>query len=381
MFFAIARRLQPPAGNTVDQRAALQRGLADPARAATSRASPTASSGPSAPARASRSRSTRPSTRTTATSSRSSTTRRSSTRSRTSTNIRNVSGPGPLRRAALPVHAPAAAAASTFDPNHGLIIGDNGDINLAPCVINAIPQGERGPPADDRDAAGQQHRGAGADRDEGVGARSPSARRTARYTQRRSAQPPVRATGACRVSALFTQAGCAACHGTTLFSNSIKDSRRRPPAAPVVTERPRTRLRRRGQPGRPRRTSSSSCTNIGSFNLGVPGAGNPIGNNIGATELTTRAASRGGPADDAAARRARARLQRRRQGERLRHPVVLGIDAVAALLPQRRVRDARLRAQQRPGAAPPPRRSPGSRPTRSRSAGPGAVIAFRRSLD
>ena len=42
-------------------------------------------------------------------------------------NIRNVSGPGPLA-AAVACSAPPPAT-STFDPNHGLIIGDNGDIN------------------------------------------------------------------------------------------------------------------------------------------------------------------------------------------------------------------------------------------------------------
>src|SRR4030095_14428453 len=40
-------------------------------------------------------------------------------------NIRNVSGPGPLAGGAL-------------DPNHGLLIGDNGDLNVAPSVLNAF---------------------------------------------------------------------------------------------------------------------------------------------------------------------------------------------------------------------------------------------------
>src|SRR5437870_1492895 len=40
-------------------------------------------------------------------------------------NIRNVSGPGPLAGGAL-------------DPNHGLRIGDNGDLNVAPSVVNAF---------------------------------------------------------------------------------------------------------------------------------------------------------------------------------------------------------------------------------------------------
>src|SRR3712207_2811159 len=35
---------------------------------------------------------------------------------------------------------------------------------------------------------------------------------------------------------LFSQAGCAACHGTTLFSNSIKDYVSPPAAAEIATE-------------------------------------------------------------------------------------------------------------------------------------------------
>ena len=60
-------------------------------------------------------------------------------------NIRNVSGPGPLRRAARAAPAPPPAT-STFDPNHGLLIGDNGDINLAPCVLNAFAKPNAGRP-------------------------------------------------------------------------------------------------------------------------------------------------------------------------------------------------------------------------------------------
>jgi YVTN family beta-propeller protein len=54
-------------------------------------------------------------------------------------NIRNVSGPGPLQ-AAVPCSAPAPGgpSTSTFDPNHGLLIGDNGNINTPPCTIVAF---------------------------------------------------------------------------------------------------------------------------------------------------------------------------------------------------------------------------------------------------
>ena len=61
-------------------------------------------------------------------------------------NTRNVSGPGPLV-AAVTCNAPAAGAPATgtLDPNHGMLIGDNGDINVAPCILNNFnkPNGGR----------------------------------------------------------------------------------------------------------------------------------------------------------------------------------------------------------------------------------------------
>ena len=48
-------------------------------------------------------------------------------------NIRNVSGPGPLTGGAL-------------DPNHGLLIGDNGDLNVAPSVVNGFARANAGRP-------------------------------------------------------------------------------------------------------------------------------------------------------------------------------------------------------------------------------------------
>src|SRR5207247_3023262 len=44
-------------------------------------------------------------------------------------NIRNVSGPGNL---AAPINGNA------LDPNHGLLIGDSGDLNVAPSAVNAF---------------------------------------------------------------------------------------------------------------------------------------------------------------------------------------------------------------------------------------------------
>ena len=52
-------------------------------------------------------------------------------------NIRNVSGPGPLA-APLPCSSAPPPSTSALDPNHGLLVGDNGDLNLAPCVLNSL---------------------------------------------------------------------------------------------------------------------------------------------------------------------------------------------------------------------------------------------------
>ena len=63
-------------------------------------------------------------------------------------------------------------------------------------------------------------------------------------------------------------------------------------------------------------------------------------------------------------------------------PSVLGIDSCPALLPQRSVRDARLRAQQRQAPHLHAGRGPGSQPDALANAKDRArVVAFLRSLD
>jgi YVTN family beta-propeller protein len=201
-------------------------------------------------------------------------------------NTRNVSGPGALA-AAVPCSDPIPPAApantSTFDPNHGLIFGDNGNINLPPCVINAIPL--------KANANRQQLKVTLPGSNTAVPAqtamrewvrnaiRTPDGPFTKRGVPGRLSPADVRAG-----QALFSQAGCAACHGGTLFSNAIKDYVSPPAAAEIANERmplaPGT-----NPVGAP--YVAKFITNIGSFNLGVPGQGNDLGANIGATELTT----------------------------------------------------------------------------------------------
>jgi cytochrome c peroxidase len=165
-----------------------------------------------------------------------------------------------------------------------LIIGDNGSINFAPCVLNAIPA---------KANAGRPNVTVTLPGSNTAVPAATAMREWVRNAVRTPDGPFTNsALGASRLNpaqvrageALFTQAGCAACHGTTLFSNSIKDYVSPPAAAEIANERmplaPGT-----NPVGAP--YVAKFITNIGSFNLGVPGQGNDIGSNIGATELTT----------------------------------------------------------------------------------------------
>jgi len=197
-------------------------------------------------------------------------------------NTRNVSGPGALA-AAQACSAPPPAT-STFDPNHGLIIGDV-DPNLAPCVINAIPakaNADRSQVTVTLPGSNVAVPAATALREWVRNAiRTPDGPFTNRSLGRSRLNPASVRAG----EQLFAQAGCNGCHGGTLFSNSIKDYVSPPAATEIATET--------NPPAAPGTNPVAApyvfrfITNIGSFNLGVPGQGNDIGNNIGATELTT----------------------------------------------------------------------------------------------
>jgi len=199
-------------------------------------------------------------------------------------NVRNVSGPGPL---ATPIACSdplvGQPATSTFDPNHGLIFGDNGNVNLAPCVVNQIPAK------------------ANAERNQftvtlpGSSTRVPTwtaLREWVRFAIRTPSGPLTTKGLAGRLDpadvkagqALFAAQGCNNCHGGTLFSNSVKDFTSPPAAAEIATERTGTFT------GNPVGAAfvARFLRDIGSFNLGVPGGGNEFGNNIGADEKAAR---------------------------------------------------------------------------------------------
>ena len=82
---------------------------------------------------------------------------------------------------------------------------------------------------------------------------------------------------------LFRSAGCASCHGGPQWTSAILDVPSPPPADAIATETT-------PPPAAGRRPVAAQflfgkLRDIGSFNIGVPGGGNGIGGNVGATEL------------------------------------------------------------------------------------------------
>jgi YVTN family beta-propeller protein len=200
-------------------------------------------------------------------------------------NVRNVSGPGNL---ATPING------NPLDPNHGLLIGDNGDPNVAPGAVNAFakPNAERPQvtvtlPGSDRKipaltAMREWVRFA---------VRTPNAK----LPGLPGAHPPdFIAEG----RTLFVTAGCANCHGGQNWTISMKDFTSPPAGSELNTERTPPQVT-----GNPvgAQYLNRFLRDIGSFNLGVPGQGSPFGGNIGADEKAAPAVSGGvvQPAQDA----------------------------------------------------------------------------------
>jgi YVTN family beta-propeller protein len=212
-------------------------------------------------------------------------------------NARNVSGPGPLAAAqACQTPAPGAAATSMFDPNQGLLIGDNADINFAPCVINAFAKANANrqqvtvtlpgstTPVPALTALREWVRFA---------VRTPDGPLTRRGLPNRPRRSDV-SEGA----QLFADAGCANCHVGNRFTLSTKTFTSPPPATEIFTETAPAPLS-----GNPVGVQyfNAVLRNIGSFNLGVPGGGNELGANVGAAEKASAALMAGvaQPAPDA----------------------------------------------------------------------------------
>jgi hypothetical protein len=95
---------------------------------------------------------------------------------------------------------------------------------------------------------------------------------------------------------LFLSAGCASCHGGLNWTVSVKDFPSPPAGSEIFTERTGTFT------GNPvgAQYLNRFLRDIGSFNLGVPGQGNDLGNNVGADEKAAPAVASGAlqPAQD-----------------------------------------------------------------------------------
>jgi YVTN family beta-propeller protein len=195
-------------------------------------------------------------------------------------NIRNVSGPGAL---ASPVACNAGAPNTTLDPNHGLLIGDNGDINTPPCTLNAFAL-----PSANRQQLTLRLPGS---------TTNVPALTALREWVRLGIRTPRGPFGGAKLGApsapsvaagrnLFQQAGCTNCHVGGLWTTSVKDFTAPPAAGDIATER--TPAPVTGNPVAAQYLPRF-LRNIGSFNLGVAGGGNAIGNNSGAPEKATQA--------------------------------------------------------------------------------------------
>ena len=212
-------------------------------------------------------------------------------------------GPGPLagagRRAARP-----PPATSTLDPNHGLLIGDNGDINLAAVRHQRVRQAERRPPAAHGHAAGQHRPPSPAlDGAARVGARRGPHAATAPLTSRRARGRRLAPTTIARGPRAVRQARAAPTATAAASGRSAAKDFASPPAAAEIVDRD-ARRRRRSATRSAAQYLNRFLRDIGSFNLGVPGRRQRLGDNIGGDEKATAALVGGRRA--AAAGRARA---------------------------------------------------------------------------
>jgi hypothetical protein len=200
-------------------------------------------------------------------------------------NIRNVSGPGPLAGGAL-------------DPNHGLLIGDNGDLNVAPGAVNAfaLPNANRAQVTVTLPGRANQVPALTALREWVRNAvRTPNSPRIGYGGYDASPSDLIQGRK------LFLAANCASCHGGQNWTVSVKDFTSPPAGADIFTERNPTNFT-----GNPvgAQYLNRFLRDVGSFNLGVPGQGNPLGNDVSADEKAAAAVANGTlqPAQDALGR-------------------------------------------------------------------------------
>jgi hypothetical protein len=183
-------------------------------------------------------------------------------------NIRNVSGPGNLPNTTPP----------QLDPNHGLLIGDDGSLNTAPAVVNSLGKANADRPQVTVTLPGSTVK---------VPALT-AMREWVRFAVR-TPNAPLSGYGGAGATPLdlaegrklFSQAGCVNCHGGGNWTASIKDFTSPPAATEIFTERTPTNF-----VGNPVGTQylNRFLREISSFNLGVAGQTNEFLRNIGAPE-------------------------------------------------------------------------------------------------
>jgi YVTN family beta-propeller protein len=193
-------------------------------------------------------------------------------------NVRNVSGPGNLAAAQTCSEPPPATSA--FNPSQGLLSGDNGSLDAAPCAINAFAKANGGR-AELKVVT--------------VAGTSIPALTALRKWVQFNVRTPNGPLGSKQVKggpsegkikqgrALFEQASCGTCHAGDQWTVSVKDFASPPADAAegfTMTERTGTFT------GNPVGTQylNRFLRDIGSFNLGVAGGDNLFGGNIGAVE-------------------------------------------------------------------------------------------------
>lgn len=179
-------------------------------------------------------------------------------------NIRNVSGPGPL-------------ATGTLDPNHGLLIGTGGNLNVPPSIVNAL-----GLPNANRDQVTVTLPGSPNKIPALTGLREwirNAVRTPNTQLQGFPGAHPTNFIAAGR--SLFLLSGCVGCHGGLNWTASVKDFSSPPGSREIYNERfPPVVI------GEPVAVPylNRFLLDVGSFNLGVPGQGNPFSPDIGADE-------------------------------------------------------------------------------------------------
>lgn len=202
-------------------------------------------------------------------------------------NIRNISGPGPGDD--LPCALPPPPT-STNRRDQGLLIGDDGNVNKAPCVLNPFLKDNAGRKGLTVSLPGSATKVQALDALKAwvqLAVRVPNGPLTSNELV-----GGVPAGQVAQGRNLFQQQ-CASCHRGGLWSTSVKNFNGVPAANGVACEVALAAGAPAGsfcakapEFGDPTGVQylSAFLKDVGSFNLGVAGQGNPIANNVGAAE-------------------------------------------------------------------------------------------------